>query len=186
MRGESRRIYSADKDYRYIGFFLGHVKDSSKYIESVKDLEREGIFVQNFPCEYLLCEELLTIAANIAIRDFKLGENRAKKISTEFLLRLTGLSQIKEAFERFFDKEEFVAYFVVFSLKKVNLELEYVKEKIRGVDLREEKCEKNLNAIMKKYRVTENEIKSISRPYLSNFEILKRVIIERIAYSIHK
>lgn len=179
--------------FHYLGHIFLRIINPETFLESAKKLENYGVYIQAFPCKYLLDIELVEIAAKIALRDFIDGVNRAKKISTEFLLRLTGLSQIRDVFKNFFDLVSYDAILAIFyEVGKLDYSdkdelLKFVIENLRGCRIyRDLNCRGDLDLIIEKYKISENELLAVSRPNLSRFEKIKRLILERIAMSIYK
>jgi len=100
-------------------------------------------------------------------------------------LRISGTSQIKEAIEKIFSKEYDSYYLVVFSEEA--LDLEGFRDVVKQIcDLDAVECSIDLNRVKNTYNITENEINSAKRSDETDIEILKKLILERIALSIFK
>ena len=169
--------------YQYLGHFKCRKKGAADLIEKIRELEDKGVFIQPYPCSIVISENILDIAANLALEDFQKGYNRAKKISTEFLLRISGMSQIKEAIDKVFSREYDVYYMVVFAVRDITLE--EVKNLLSDIcDFREVDCEIDLNEIKAIYDISENEIRSVLRTGESLEEALMKMVLEKMALSI--
>ncbi|MGQ4891968.1 MAG: KEOPS complex subunit Cgi121 [Candidatus Njordarchaeia archaeon] len=171
------------KKFRKVLQQVYRIENFDKFIDKIKKLEEKNIYIQPIPCDYIMDTELIEIAAKLAIKDFELGINKAKKISTEFLLRFTGRSQIREAIEEFFQPNQQTFMIVVFSdTEELNMETLINELKQHGEP--EEGCKKNLNAICDKFNILEEEIRAVKRPGESKEDAVKKILLERIALSI--
>ncbi len=169
--------------WRYIGYFKCYKKAAVDLIEKIRGLEGKGIYIQPYPCSIVISESILDIAANLALEDFQKGYNKAKKVSTEFLLRISGMSQIREAIDRVFSCEYDVYYMVVFVANDTTLK--EVKNLLGDVcDFSEVDCEIDLNEIKAIYDISENEIRSVLRTGESLEEALMKIVLEKIALGI--
>ncbi len=169
--------------FLYLGHFKCRKKSGVDIVEKIRELEREGVFIQPYPCSIVISENILDIAANLALEDFQKGYNRAKKISTEFLLRISGTSQIREAINKIFSREYSDYYMVVFAYKEVNLGA--VKNFLGDIcDFDGVDCEIDLNEIKTIYDISEKEIRSVLRNGESLEEALVKIVLEKMALSI--
>ena len=159
------------------------IKNFDKFLDEIKKLEEKRVYIQAIPCKYIIDLEHIEVAAQLAIKDFELGINKAKKVSTEFLLRFTGKSQIREAIEEFFQNKEENFIIVAFA-DSDEAEWGDVIKMLEYYRIPLEKCEKNLKAIMDKFNISKNEIKAVKRPRENEETAMKKILLERIALSI--
>lgn len=172
--------------FKLIGIYLLEIEDLDKIIEEIRKLETRGLYIQPFPCKYVLKEKLIEIAADLAVNDFEIKVNKAKKISTEFLLRITGKSQIHEAIRDFFQtpREDNPYYIVIFTDGK-DVTKKEIEEILAKFGKRKEHCIKDLNAIKEKYKIFEEEIKAVKRPREDIKDAILKLLLERISLSIY-
>ena len=173
--------------YRYLGYFKVKVNRDIDWIPIIRKLERKGLFLQPIPCTLVIHEKVIEIAAKFAIEDFEKGYNRAKKVSTEFLIRLTGRSQIKEAIQLISSLKVDVYYFVLFctedgDIHSLDRAITLVKEEIGDSIEFNAECTPDLNEIKKMYNINEDkELRSVRRPNSNFVESLLKLVLERIA-----
>jgi len=164
---------------KYIGFFKCSARIEDLINKSL-ELEKKNVFVQHYPCRLVLSEDMLPITARIAIMDFKLGYNKAKKISIQFLLRISGINQIQKAFNTVFKKEIDAFYIIVFT-EDPNVSLNEIMEEYSNICFSSNNCVGDINEIKKLYNILEDEIKASQRPHETEMELLKKIILERVS-----
>ena len=164
---------------QYIGYFRCR-STLTRVIEKNRELEKRNIYVQHYPCNLVIDEELIPLVAKLSLVDFNLGYNRARKISIQFLLRISGINQIQKAFEAVFKKKEDLYYLVVFSKQKAT-GINEIKREYKGICEDSEECDRDINEIKTLYNITEEEIEASKRPHENLINVLKKIVLERIS-----
>ncbi len=176
----------------HISNLFGKMLKPEKIPDIVSHLEKNRIWVLFLPCWSILSEKHLQYAILLALRDFKLHENRAKKINIQLLLRFFGENQISKVLKKARIEKNEPVCLIIFSEKNVD-----VKEKLDTVvsllkktnlmaDLTDKFiCKPDINRIMKLYGITSDELHAVSR---NKNEIgnLSKLIFERMALAFLK
>jgi len=187
----SRCYMKMKKEFEYIGYLKGKAKKSIDFPSIIREFEEKGIYLQPIPCSVVLSDNTVRISAKLALEDFESGYNRAKKISTEFLLRITGRSQIKEAIDLIAEIDDRTYYLVVFSDKEKSVNVEQLLETVKMwlgeyFEFSDFQCTANLNEIKKLYNIIEKEIESVKRHNETHEDAILKLVFEKIALGIFK
>ncbi|MHA1590824.1 MAG: KEOPS complex subunit Cgi121 [Candidatus Njordarchaeales archaeon] len=179
-------------DFDLLGFLFCIVRKRSKMEEIINYLESRNIFLALLPCWLIIDLKIILHAVNIVLKDFKMGENRAKKPNLELLLRLAGTDQIREAIKFFEIKESEKYVIVVFASKDASWNLDDVRTYLKRfsdaieVDKYINQCKPCIKRIIEQYRVTREEVRAIKRSYDNVNEWIEKILLERIALALLK
>lgn len=160
----------------------GMLKDKEKLLSTIRNFEKQKIWIQPFPSWSILCEELIEYAVFLALEDFKHNKNIARKVNVEILLRFAGIDQIREAIRKFDIKEgEDIALIILNSQK----EIKDIKEAFSNVSMNDirknSKTPPNLSKIKDLYGFTERYLKSIRKGrHITEKESIIRAVREQI------
>lgn len=106
----------------------GKVESKEDFLDFIREMEQDGIWIQPLPCWAVMDEELLEFAAFLAIKDHQKSAEIARKMNAQVLLRFAGTDQIRDAVKKFGIKDhQSVALVIVteneMGKKKVKREL---------------------------------------------------------------
>ena len=142
---------------------IDSVKDTLSQIDSIKD---DGEIIQLLNADSIVSKNHIVHGVNHAFLAFSRGENLAKDISVEIVLRCSAQRQISKAFEILGLKEGYMnLYAVLINCKDYSKELSSIFNFHDSIFSFDEKY------IMDIYNITANEISEMS---------IEEVIIDRI------
>ncbi|NIQ07912.1 MAG: hypothetical protein GWO20_20000 [Candidatus Korarchaeota archaeon] len=173
------------EDCSFQGAIYGSLLDKESLLETLREMERQNIWLQPFPCWVVLDKRLLKHAAYLAILDFQKETHIAQKLNVQTLLRFAGTTQIRDAINKFDVKEG--EPIVIVLLAKEGIKQKIKKRLVRNgiISSRERKqleAKVNLRGIQVVYDLSPRYVHAIrkGRGY-SKKEALVMAIMEKMA-----
>ena len=142
---------------------VDNVKDTLDKINSIK---RDGEIIQLLNADFIVSKNHIVHGINQAFLAFKRGENLAKDIGVEIVLRCSAQRQISKAFDLMGLKEGNMNLFVVLVNSK-----DYTKELSSFFNLYDDVFNPDLNNLIDVYKISSLELENLS---------VEDVIIDRI------
>ena len=167
----------------HLSTFCVQVNDVDSLFDIVEFFEKKNVWIAIIPVDLVLDYEILENWIRMNLLDFENNENRAKKPNMNFLLRVTGKTQIREALKLVsFEKGDRV-FLVVFAeiFDKEKCDAIYEKLRARGIQVFNIKFSPNLERILRTFDIPESLVDDFASLYESRNKAIKRFIIENSA-----
>ncbi len=175
------------EEIKFFGAIYGTIRNFDHFLNYAKKLEKEGLWLLVIPCHLIISDLQILHAVNLALRDFVLGQNTAKKISIQVLLRLLGESQISEAIKIVHPRANMIACVLIFYSGEINNRLQSLISELENLGLitgitKKRICAPNIEKIKRIYDISEEEIRAcIRRRDEKPLELIEKIILEKIA-----
>ena len=146
--------------------FSGDINSVEDTLNQINSIRHDGEIIQLVNADSIVCKNQLIHGVNQALLAFKRGENLAKDISVEIVLRCSAQRQISKAFDMLGLKEGNMNLYVVLINSK-----DYTKELSTLFTLHDGDFDHDEESLIDLYDICDSELQKMS---------LEEIIIDRI------
>jgi len=155
--------------------------DKDRLVDLIPVFERQGVWVQFLPCEYVISERAVRLGVLLAIRDFVYGENLAKKLSLQVCLRIFVKRQIRDVLKILNEGGQKV-YLVVVSRSTISNIFENIKSCGVAEEIQCSACYPDIDSIVAIYGLSWDIIRSQASSRGEDIrDIIEKIVLEKIS-----